>query len=251
MQITTKTLDISVFFCYTIYMRVFAISDLHLDKTNSKPMNIFGPVWTNQMEEILESAKKMQIKSDDVVLIAGDISWAMKLEGAREDLEFLSQIPGKKIILRGNHDYWWSSLTKVKAALPSDVFPIQNDAIKFGEYIFCGTRGWDHNEGKNYTKEDEAIFNREVLRLELSIKEAKKLQTNNEKIICLMHFPPFNFKRENSQFTSLIEDAGIKKVIYGHIHSNFKGRDALINKNGVEYYFTSCDFLKNNIVQID
>ena len=232
-------------------MRVFAISDLHLDCTNSKPMNIFAPVWNNQTEKILESAKNLGICDEDVLLIPGDLSWAMKLENARQDLEFLTKLPGKKIILKGNHDYWWSSLTKVKQALPIGVFPIQNDAIKFGDYIFCGTRGWEHNEGKNYTKEDEAIFNREILRLELSINQAKKLQTNNEEIICLMHFPPFNFKREDSAFTKLIEEAGIKKVVYGHIHTNFKGRDAVIKKNGVSYFLTSCDFLENNITEIN
>lgn len=231
-------------------MKIFAISDLHLDETGSKPMNIFGPVWEGQKDEVLESAKALKIKDDDIVLIAGDISWAMKIEDAKQDLAFLAQIPGIKIILKGNHDYWWSSLSKVKDALPENIYPVQNNAYKFGNYIFCGTRGWEHNEGKNYTEEDEKIFYREGERLALSIKEAKKLQTNGEEIICMMHFPPFNFKREDSIFTRQIEEAGIKTVVYGHIHNNFKGRDAVTKKNGVDYILTSCDFLFNKIIPI-
>ena len=231
-------------------MKIYAISDLHLDDTGSKPMDVFGPVWQGQKGDIVESARALEINNDDLVLIAGDISWAMRLKEAKVDLAFLSQIPGKKIILKGNHDYWWSSLSKVKEILPENVFPIQNNAYKFGKYVICGTRGWEHNEGKNYTPEDEKIFYREGERLALSIKEAKKLQTDGEEIICMMHFPPFNFKREDSIFTKQIEDAGIKTVVYGHIHNNFKGRDAITSKNGVDYYLTSCDFLFNKIIPI-
>lgn len=231
-------------------MRIFAISDLHLDTTNSKPMDVFGPVWQNQQQEIIDSAKRLNITDEDLILIPGDLSWAMRTDEAKRDLEFLTKFPGKKLVIKGNHDYWWSSLSKVKQILPENVFAIQNNAIKFENIIICGTRGWDIDEGRGLSKQDEVIFQREAVRLKLSITEAKKLQTNNEEIICMMHYPPFNFKKESTKFTSLIEEADIKIVVYGHIHNNFKGRDAITIKNGVYYYLTSCDFLNNNIIPI-
>lgn len=231
-------------------MRIFAISDLHLDSTNSKPMDIFGPVWENQTEEILASAEKLGITNDDVILLAGDLSWAMKIEDVKPDLDFLNKLPGKKVLVKGNHDYWWSGLSKVKAVMPENCYVIQNNAVKIGNKVFCGTRGWDIDEGKGLSKEDKAIYDREVIRLGLSLGEAKKLASEGDEIICLMHYPPFNFSRKESDFTRLIEEAQVKKVVYGHIHNNFKGRSSVTEINGVNYYLTSCDFLHNSIIEI-
>lgn len=230
-------------------MKVFAISDLHLSINSNKPMNIFGPVWENYLEEIEQSWNE-NVEENDVVLIPGDISWAMKLIDAIPDLEFISKFKGKKIILRGNHDYWWSSISGVRRELPSNMFAIQNDAIKIGDYIFCGTRGWTVPEVGHKTQEDEKIYKREVIRLELSLLDAKRLQTNNEKIIVMMHYPPFNSKVEDSDFTKTIEKFNVEKVVYGHLHSYDKKQKLVLTKNNVTYYLTSCDLVGNKLIQI-
>lgn len=230
-------------------MKVFAISDLHLSINSNKPMNIFGPVWENYLDKIEQSWNKL-VSDDDVVLISGDISWAMKLNDAIPDLNYISQFKGKKIILRGNHDYWWSSISGVRSVLKQNMFAIQNDAIKIGDTIFCGTRGWTVPEITHKTPDDEKIYNREVIRLGLSLQDAKRLQQNNEKIIVMMHYPPFNSKMEDNEFTNLIEQYGVKTVVYGHLHSYDKKQKLIIYKNDVKYYLTSCDLIGNELIEI-
>lgn len=230
-------------------MKVFAISDLHLSINSNKPMNIFGPVWENYLDKIEQSWNKL-VSDDDVVLISGDISWAMKLNDAIPDLNYISQFKGKKIILRGNHDYWWSSISGVRSVLKPNMFAIQNDAIKIGDTIFCGTRGWTVPEITHKTPDDEKIYNREVIRLGLSLQDAKRLQQNNEKIIVMMHYPPFNSKMEDNEFTNLIEQYGVKTVVYGHLHSYDKKQKLIVYKNNVKYYLTSCDLIGNELIEI-
>ena len=230
-------------------MKVFAISDLHLSINSNKPMNIFGPVWENYLDKIEQSWNKL-VSDDDVVLISGDISWAMKLNDAIPDLNYISQFKGKKIILRGNHDYWWSSISGVRSVLKPNMFAIQNDAIKIGDTIFCGTRGWTVPEITHKTPDDEKIYNREVIRLGLSLQDAKRLQQNNEKIIVMMHYPPFNSKMEDNEFTNLIEQYGVKTVVYGHLHSYDKKQKLIVYKNDVKYYLTSCDLIGNELIEI-
>lgn len=230
-------------------MKVFAISDLHLSINSNKPMNIFGPVWENYLDKIEQSWNKL-VSDDDVVLISGDTSWAMKLNDAIPDLNYISQFKGKKIILRGNHDYWWSSISGVRSVLKQNMFAIQNDAIKIGDTIFCGTRGWTVPETTHKTPDDEKIYNREVIRLGLSLQDAKRLQQNNEKIIVMMHYPPFNSKMEDNEFTNLIEQYGVKTVVYGHLHSYDKKQKLIVYKNDVKYYLTSCDLIGNELIEI-
>lgn len=232
-------------------MKVYAISDLHLSINSNKPMNIFGPVWDGYLEKIEESWKEKGVTDDDIVLIAGDLSWAMKLNDAIADLEYISQMgKGKKVVIRGNHDYWWSGISSLRSVLPSDMYALQNDAVKIGDYIICGTRGWTVPEVAHKTPEDEKIYKREVIRLELSLQDAKRLQTNNETIICMMHYPPFNSKLEDSDYTQLFEKYGISTVVYGHLHSYDKKQKLVVTKNGVTYYLTSCDLVNNQLIRI-
>lgn len=231
-------------------MRVFAISDLHLSFGANKPMEVFGGQWTNYLDKIVESWNQ-NVEDDDVVLIAGDISWAMKLEETKADFEFLGKLKGTKILIRGNHDYWWASISAVRGVLPENVFALQNDAIKLGDYIFCGTRGWTVPEETFETEQDEKIYKREIIRLEMSLECAKRLQTNGEKIVCMLHFPPFNSQRENNEFTALLEKFGAEKVVYGHLHGTKVRASLFYKKNGVEYYLTSCDQTENRVVRID
>ncbi len=231
-------------------MRVFAISDLHLSINCNKPMNIFGPVWDNYLESI-EKSWKRNVRKKDIVLLPGDHSWAMKLEEALPDLEYICSMKGSKILIKGNHDYWWSSISGVRSKLTNETYAIQNDAIKFKKCIICGTRGWAVPEnGKFKTEEDKKIYEREVGRLELSLKQMESLRTKKDKVVVMMHYPPFNYKRQSNEFTDLLEKYKVDKVVFGHLHSYNKKQKLEFEKNGVKYFLTSCDLVGNKLVRI-
>ncbi len=230
-------------------MKIYSISDLHLDIFNTKPMDIFGPVWHDYLDKIIFDWNN-KVTENDVIILAGDYSWAMKIEDVGADFEFLNQLKGTKIIIRGNHDYWWSSLKKVREILPPNTYALQNDAIKIGDYIFCGNRGWLIPEGKQNTEENKKIYAREVIRAEMSLKAANKLKENNEKIVFITHYPPFNNKVESSEYTRLIEENGVDIVVFGHLHGYVNPKMLYNQINGVRYYLTSCDAVKNQLVEI-
>ena len=144
-------------------MRLYAIGDLHLSGSQNKTMDKFGEKWHNHWQIIKENWISM-IDEDDYVLIPGDISWALKLEDAADDIKDISSLPGRKILLRGNHDYWWSSYNKVKSLLSDDIFALQNNSFVIGDTAICGTRGWLCPNEKNFSKEDEKIYNRELFK---------------------------------------------------------------------------------------
>lgn len=228
-------------------VKIFAISDLHLSILANKPMDIFGDNWNNYFERITEDWTK-KVGENDIVLISGDISWGLRLEDAVPDLAAIGQLPGRKIIIRGNHDYWWSSYTKVKAMLPPSIFAVQNNALKLGGVIFCGTRGWVTEV--NSAPEDVKIYNREVIRLKMSLDEAMKLRTNGEDIIVMTHFPPFNAKFMDSEMTELISAYPVKCVVYGHLHGTAVRASMLVTKNQIPYFLTSCDLLNHKLIEL-
>lgn len=231
-------------------MRIYAISDLHLSVNNPKPMDIFGPTWEGYLDKIFADWKA-KVSDDDIVLLAGDFSWAMKLEETKADFDMLKNLPGKKIIIRGNHDYWWKSISAVRNVLPLGFYAIQNDAIKFGNYIICGTRLWNLPDvNKSLSAEDDKIYKRELIRLEMTLQNAQKMKTGDEKIICMVHYPPYTFKEEDNEVTLLMEKYGVYKVVYGHIHAMCK-QNLVLNKNGITYYLTSCDIVGNKLIDID
>lgn len=230
-------------------MKVYAISDLHLSINNPKPMDIFGPVWNDYLDKIIEDWNK-KVTDDDVVLLAGDLSWAMKLEDAVSDIEILRNLKGKKILLRGNHDYWWSTISKVRNILPQNIYALQNDSLILGDFIFCGTRGWVVDSNKLNNLEDKKIFDRELIRLDLSLKSAKSKQTANQKIICMLHYPPFDRNNNPTEFTKLIESYNIDTVVYGHLHGKIPNVKKVLTLNNVNYYLTSCDMVNNELVEI-
>ena len=230
-------------------MKVYAISDLHLSTTCDKPMNIFGPVWDNYLDKV-ENDWKEKVGEGDLVLIAGDISWAMRLSDAYPDLDYISALPGKKVILRGNHDYWWKSISELRTNLKPNMFAVQNDAIKFENVVVCGSRGWTVPEKEHKTPEDEKIYTRELIRMELSLKSACVQKQDGDELIVMIHYPPFNSKLEDSDFTKLFEKYGVNKVVYGHLHSYDKKGKMYLNKNGIEYYLTSCDLTNNTLIEI-
>jgi len=218
-------------------MRVYAIGDLHLSGVNSKPMDIFGIQWADHWRKIIENWTRV-VSDDDVVLIPGDISWAMKLDDAAFDLRQIGDLPGKKVIIRGNHDYWWNSVAKVRSILPSCVYVLQNDSLELNGIHFCGTRGWVSPGCKEYTDHDSKIFKREVERLRLSLASARSAQ----EIIVLMHYPPFDDRGVVSAIVDKFQGYPISHVVFGHLHGpNFCVSEG--NIDGTTYHLVSCDYL--------
>ena len=229
-------------------MKFFAISDLHISTTADKPMDIFGAGWENYLEKIIADWKE-KVSEDDVVFIAGDLSWAMQLDNAVKDLSLFAPLPGKKIVIRGNHDYWWKSLSRVREALPEFIV-LQNDAVKIGNVVVCGSRGWTVEGANDFTEQDRKLYLREGERLLLALKAAEKLREDGDRLVVMIHYPPFNVKRENSIYTDLFEKYGVNAVIYGHLHGKDCRGDLYRNKNGIDYYLTSCDKLGNKLAEI-
>ncbi len=230
-------------------MNVYAIGDLHLSLTADKPMDIFGGNWEGHFEKIkLDWLDK--VKEEDIVLIPGDISWAMKLSDALADLKAIAALPGKKVLIRGNHDYWWNGISKLRDAAPDGNFYfLQTDAVKIGEFIFVGSRGWSTPGSAEFTEQDQKLYLREAERFRLAFLDAKKLKTGEEKLVALVHFPPFNLKEEKTLFTELFEENGVEKVVFGHLHG--AGYFPLKTwKNGVEYLLTSCDKAGFHLVKV-
>lgn len=224
-------------------MKIFAISDLHLSGAEPKPMNIFGSNWENHWDKI-SCAWRKKIDKDDIVLIAGDISWAMQWENAMVDLNSIAVLPGQKIMIKGNHEYWWNSVSKLRAFLPSGMYAVQNDAVAVSEYVFCGTRGWLNPVGGNATAEDRKIYSRELMRLEMSLKAAQKLCAQGQKMIGMTHFPPLETDCKPTPVTELFEAYGVQTVVFGHVHGmQCSGDYRPLQLHGVRYYLTSCDYL--------
>lgn len=227
-------------------MKVFAISDLHISTTTNKPMDIFGGKWKNYMEKIREDWLN-KVSDEDIVLIAGDLSWAMKMNEFEQDIKQIADLPGKKVFIKGNHDYWFTGILKVTAVLPENMYVIYNTALKIGDYVICGTRGWSVEE---QTEEAQKLYKRETLRLELSLNEMQKLREDNDKVICMLHYPPFNVKRDNNEILDLIEKYKVDTVVYGHLHGESCKKDLVVNLKNAKFYLTSCDILDNKLVQI-
>ncbi len=231
-------------------MKVYAISDLHLSINNPKPMDIFGENWDNYVDVIVKNWKR-KIKDDDVVIIAGDISWAMNLQEVESDIDYIANLPGKKIIIKGNHDYWWHSLTALRGILPSGFYAIQNDAIRIGNVVFCGSRGWTAPEDNKFkTPEDEKLYKREVIRMELSLNAAKTIMQEGDSLVVITHYPPYNSRFQSNPMTDLFKRYNVNVVVYGHLHNAAHKQKMKYSKNKIKYFLTSCDHLGHNPVRI-
>ncbi|MDR0851057.1 MAG: metallophosphoesterase [Clostridiales Family XIII bacterium] len=243
--------------------RIFAIGDLHLSFSQEKPMGVFGENWEDHHLKIEENWRA-SVADDDIVFIPGDISWALKLEDALSDLAWLHALPGTKVLLRGNHDYWWNSVSKLRELYDSLRF-IQNDSMDVGNAVLCGTRGWLTPEDVHYNAEDdEKIFKRELIRLRISLESAARTaiakiakdgsgETTGETvvpIICGLHFPPTG-GGSMSEFTTMFEEFGVTKVVYGHLHGKESyGKGIKGVYGGVSYSLVSADYIDFNPIQI-
>ena len=231
-------------------MKIYAISDLHISTNTDKPMDVFGGNWVGYLDKIKEDWSN-KVSDDDLVLIGGDISWAMDINDAKIDVESFSFLKGKKIMIKGNHDYWWSGIGKVRDMLPENCFALQNDSIRVDGVVICGSRCWSVPGSPDFNEQDNKIYLREQERLKLSLKSAKKLLQEGDKLIALIHFPPFNVQRESSAFTDIFEEYGVDAVVYGHLHGKNVRADKLLIKNGIKYYLTSCDQVENKLTEIE
>jgi hypothetical protein len=243
-------------------MRIWAIADLHLSfGTRNKSMDVFGPQWEQHAEKIEEGWRR-QIHADDLVLIPGDISWAMKLEEAVQDLQWIHHLPGTKLLLKGNHDYWWGSLKKIAAVLPPSCHLIQNNSFRWKDAAVGGARLWDTPEyhfsefiefkenPREKTVEveeaiqrdlEEKIFERELQRLSMSLAT---LPADAKLRIAMTHYPPIGADLAPSRASKILEEYRISICVFGHLHNIKSGYSLFGEKNGVRYILAASDYLR-------
>ncbi len=218
-------------------------------------MEFFGPIWKNYSEKIEKNWKDL-IAEDDLVLIAGDISWAMRLKEALIDLEWIDKLPGTKLMVRGNHDYWWDSQTKMKAVMPPSIHFLQNDAFTWHGATIGGARLWDTPEysfeefiefqenpkakEKEEGVDNEKIFHRDLQRLEMSLS---KLDKDASLRIAMTHYPPISADLLPSKASEILEKYRVQYCIFGHLHNLKKNKSMFGEKKGITYILTSCDYL--------
>lgn len=224
-------------------MKIFAIADLHLSGHAPKPMEVFGAHWEGHWDRI-RAAWRGQVSPEDAVLLPGDISWAMTLGQAKPDLAEIAELPGRKVLLRGNHDYWWGSVSRVREALPQGMSAVQNDALALGPAVVCGTRGWACPGCAAWEGEaDRKVYERELIRLRLSLEAALRIRAPGNALVAMLHFPPLDERSGRSGFTDLLEEYGVNAVVYGHLHGIPEGSAFEGNRNGVEYRMVACDYI--------
>lgn len=226
-------------------MKIYAIGDLHLSFNNNidKPMDKFGPGWENHPDRLKENWQKL-VDDEDLVLIPGDISWGMKLEEAMDDLEWIHNLPGIKVISKGNHDLWWGRITYLNT-LYDDVVFLQNDCyyLEDENIVIAASRGWPYPGSDEYTEHDEKIYARELGRLKLGLDAAVKKAPDADIYVCL-HYPPTGPSGRETDFTKLLEEYGVKRCIYGHLHGENAYETGIKGMlRGTEYTLVSLDYL--------
>ena len=247
-------------------MKVFAIGDLHLPGGRRKTMDVFGEQWRDHAERIAADWDA-RAGGDDLVLMPGDLSWAMRLDEAEQDIAWLRERPGVKLVIRGNHDYWWSSLRKVREALGSGVHPIQNSAFVTdgGRVAVAGSRLWfvpglalgsiftpqakpeDKPPERRDRDEDERLFRREMYRLDLSLQ---KLPESADLRIAMLHFPPTNPDLDATPVTELLERRGVDHCVFGHLHNLRPDARFAGERDGIRYELVSCDYTGFRLVEV-
>lgn len=237
-------------------MAIYVIGDLHLPFGIDKPMDIFGSEWKGYTDRLKEDWKE-KVGKDDTVILAGDFSWATYLQDTYKDFEYLNGLPGEKILLKGNHDYWWTTLKNMREYLKENEFEnidfLHNNSFEIEDKIIVGTRGWALLDSEN----SEKMIKRESNRLELSIKDAIEKYGEEKELICIMHYPPITknkMKNEytyDSKFLEVMKKYNVKKCYYGHLHSSSHKEAVEGNIEGIEFYLISGDYLGFKLKIID
>lgn len=224
-------------------MALYAIADLHLPLGIDKPMDIFGKAWENYVDRLRENWQNT-VKEGDTVVLAGDFSWATYLAQSAKDFEYLHKLNGRKILLKGNHDYWWTTMNKLREFMREndflDIDFLQNNSFMYGDIAICGTRGWIHPAWDNFSAEDRKIFDREVLRLELSLQSVKDCK----EIYVFTHYPPMSTALEDNEFCAMMKKYPVTKCIYGHLHSAAHRNAVEETVDGIEYKLVSGDYVE-------
>ena len=239
-------------------MSIYAIGDLHLSLNKEKPMDIFGLNWKNHEQKIKENWEKT-VSNDDLVLLPGDFSWEMHLKDMYEDFKFLNDLPGKKLLLKGNHDYWWTTLAKMREFIEENKFSnidfVYNNSYLFEDRIIVGTRGWALNDTENGIK----MKHREEERLKISLKSGVE-SFGDKEIICLMHYPPIvkednvdkkiDTKLKISNYVQIMKEYNVKTCLYGHLHgeSHNEAFEGIIED--IKFKLVSCDYLNFNLYKV-
>ena len=230
-------------------MSIYAMADLHLALDNpEKTMEVFGDSWKDYMDLIKENSSV--ISQDDLFLLPGDLSWATYLEEADKDFSFINALPGRKIVVRGNHDYWWGTAAKMRKTLLEKGFDtitiLRNDAFVSEEAVITGTRGWKRLEDDGVTSEDVKIHNRELERIKLCLQSLEKADPEHMlPHIMMIHFPPCGRNGGSTDFSELIEGSGLVDIcIYGHLHGRAHSQVFEGEKGGVKYFCVAADYLK-------
>lgn len=227
-------------------MALYAIGDLHLSMGSDKPMDVFGERWQNHTEKL--KAGFAALNDDDVCVLCGDLSWAMGLDASAADFRFINELPGKKIVLKGNHDYWWSTASAAKRMFERNgidtIDILYNNAFTYGDYALCGTRGWFFEE-ETGGEHDKKIMRREIMRLEASLKAA-----GDRKKLAFLHYPPIFLRYRCQEILDLLREYEVSLCCYGHIHG--KGCAAAFNglREGTELRLVSADFVNFSPVKL-
>lgn len=230
-------------------MRLYAIGDIHLPGgPQDKPMDRFGEVWHDHSDQVVRAWRE-QYREGDVLLLVGDLSWAMTLDEARDDLAWIEALPGRKVILKGNHDFWWSGINKVRSHIGESVTALQYDHVLLGDVAVVGTRGWQcpgeigsadlmaaDGAPAAYSEKDEKIYRREVGRLKLALERLQRSGTRYETLVVALHYPPMNPSHEPSGFTELIDAHGADLCVHGHLHGEESIRTAFEGRRGKTLY---------------
>ena len=234
-------------------MSIFVIGDMHLSLRTPKPMDIFGENWIGHEEKIRKNWIE-NVKEDDLVVLPGDFSWETYLENTKLDFEYLNNLPGRKLLLKGNHDYWWSTVTAMRQFLKENNFTnidfLYNNSYEYENKILCGTRGWSIADEEM----DKKLINRELIRLELSIKDGINKFGNDKEIIIFMHYPPITKARiisqQETEFVNLMKKYNVKRCYYGHLHGASISDAIEGNTEGIEFKLVSADGLNFKLLRI-
>lgn len=230
-------------------MSIYVIGDLHLSFNTNKPMDVFGNNWSNYEEKIKNNWIE-NIKEDDLVVLPGDFSWSMYLEETKKDFEFINDLPGKKLLLKGNHDYWWSTVTSMRKFLKENNFEnidfLYNNSYEFDNHILVGTRGWSLSD----VSEDIRLNKREADRLKLSILDAINKYGEEKEIIAFMHYPPITKNYMNTEYLRILKQYNIKKCYYGHLHANsiYEAVEGIVD--GIDFKLISADALDFKLFKV-
>ena len=232
-------------------MAIYAISDLHLPLGVDKPMDVFGKSWENYVYRLEENCRK-QIRDTDCVVLPGDFCWAINLEEAKKDFDFLNSLPGIKVLLKGNHDYWWDTLAKVENFMQANQYTnihlIQNNSFCFDGYVICGTRFWQSPAFENLSAQDIKIYQRELGRVELSLKSAR--DANAKEILFFSHYPPISGGIVDENFAQLMKNYCVQDVYYGHLHSVSANFERNQRVDGICYHLISCNCIGFNPILV-